>query len=143
MSQLLSRSHPVATATARAVRVAAIALVGLGLFACNVPSGVGDPCDPESVPGGGFDPNEVYLETSSVQCRTRVCMVYKIDGLPSDSEANEERVYCTCRCDAPADSNTPTCNCPTGFVCENILEQGGSGIQGGYCVIEDDTIVAP
>ena len=133
MSQLLSRSQ-------KLLRVTALALFGLAMLGCPTTSGVGDPCDPESVPGGGFDPNEVYLETSSVQCRTRVCMVYKIDGLPSDSQANEDRVYCSCRCDAPADSNTPTCNCPNGFVCETILNQGGSGIQGGYCVVEEDAV---
>lgn len=133
MSQLLSRSQ-------KLLRVTALALFGLAMLGCPATSGVGDPCDPESVPGGGFDPNEVYLETSSVQCRTRVCMVYKIDGLPSDSQANEDRVYCSCRCDAPADSNTPTCNCPNGFVCETILNQGGSGIQGGYCVLEEDAV---
>lgn len=131
MSQLLPRSSKLLWAAALTV----LALTAVG---CKPGTGVGDPCDPESVPGGGFDPQEVYLETSSVQCRTRVCMVYEIDGLPDDSIENQENVYCTCRCDAPADSNTPTCNCPNGFACETILEQGGSGIQGGYCVKVED-----
>ena len=58
-------------------------------------------------------------------------------GKAVDSDADLERVYCTCRCDAPAGSDTPTCNCPSGFVCETILEQGGTGIRGGYCVLEE------
>lgn len=132
MSQLLPRSS-------KLLWTAALTLLAIAAVGCQPGTGVGDPCDPESIPGGGFDPQEVYLETSSVQCRTRVCMVYEIMGLPSDSEANQNDVYCTCRCDAPAGgSNTPTCDCPSGFVCETILEQGGTGIQGGYCVREDE-----
>ncbi|MBC7171988.1 MAG: hypothetical protein H5U40_06170 [Polyangiaceae bacterium] len=46
----------------------------------------------------------------------------------------EDSVYCSCRCRAPAGSDTPTCDCPSGFVCEDILENGGIGFQGGYCV---------
>ena len=118
-----------------------LALSSLAVFAvgCKSAIGVGDPCDPESIPGGGFDRSEVYLETSSVQCRTRVCMVYKTEGLPGDVTYNEEQVYCSCRCDAPEGANTPTCACPSGFTCETILEQGGTGIRGGYCVADMDT----
>jgi hypothetical protein len=46
------------------------------------PVGQGDPCTPEAIPGNGFVANEVYVETSSVQCRTRVCMVYHLQGNP-------------------------------------------------------------
>jgi len=113
--------------------------------ACEAP-GVGDPCDPESVPANGFVDTEVYLETSSVQCRTRVCMVYKLSGAPnrdntctgtsdrtcaSPSET-EDKVYCTCRCNAPGSATT--CECPDGFSCEEILDLGGDGIRGSYCV---------
>jgi len=113
---------------------------------------VGDPCDPENVPTGGFNASEAYLETSSVQCRTRVCMVYHLAGDTSDPSCDpttdpncpsptdvEARVYCTCRCDAPADSNTPTCSCPGGFSCAEVLQLGGSGIRGSYCV-KDETL---
>jgi hypothetical protein len=125
------------------------------MMACSS-SGVGDPCTPEQIPEGGFDINESYLETSSVQCRTRVCMVRHFEGDPTkvyypdpddprstctaaDEGCNraaqvEQAVFCTCRCDAPAGSNTPTCECPSGFVCEDVLQGGGVGIQGGYCV---------
>ena len=120
---------------------------------------VGDPCVPENTPAGGFLRGEAYLETSSVQCRTRVCMVYMAgegapssldpstsreqcqtgggadcSGFPSEEEI-EERVYCTCRCQAPEGSGTPTCNCGSGFTCvEDLLVLGGDGIRGGYCV---------
>ncbi len=115
--------------------------------------GVGDPCDPENVPADGFNASEAYLETSSVQCRTRVCMVYHLAGdpggncdplvntCPQDAEI-EQRVYCTCRCDAPAGSNTPTCGCPGGYTCSEVLQLGGDGIRGSYCV-KDDTPDTP
>jgi hypothetical protein len=129
----------------------------LFMVACQS-SGVGDPCTPEQIPEGGFRPGESYLETSSVQCRTRVCMVQDFEGDPSkvfygpgDSrntcEVDEEgcnyaaevedSVFCTCRCGAPAGSNTPTCECPSGFECAEILQGGGIGIQGSYCVRKD------
>ncbi len=131
-------------------------LVSLGLWSsialssggCST-SGVGDPCTPEQIPEGGFVLNETYLETSSVQCRTRVCMVRNFKGDPrlvpplcepgTSTECHTEQevddaVYCSCRCRAPAGSDTPTCECPDGFICEDVLETGGVGIQGGYCV---------
>lgn len=117
---------------------------------CDAPA-VGDPCEPEQIPAGGFDGNEAYLETSSVQCRTRVCMVYKLDGTPragcnpavdptciTDQGLIENKVYCTCRCDTPEGVSGRTCNCPSGFVCCNVLDLGGEGIRGSYCVREDD-----
>ncbi len=109
--------------------------------------GVGDPCMPEQVPEGGFVSTETYLETSSVQCRTRVCMVYQLSGDPrpectpssQTSCATEDevgaRVYCTCRCDAPDDPNASVCKCPSGYSCQNVLDLGGPGVRGSYCVL--------
>lgn len=128
--------------------VIAIALLGA---ACSE-SGVGDACVPEQVPAGGFLQSETYLETSSVQCATRVCLVRGLDGDPNnlieddcplgvdtctDEAAVEETVYCSCRCAAPAGSGVPTCGCPGGFKCEEVLETGGDGIRGSYCVREE------
>lgn len=120
-------------------------------------SNVGDPCTPESVPPGGFDEREAYVETSSVQCRTRVCLWYFLSGSPNNiaeetgctpgglEDADEgcvtqadidERVFCTCRCGAPDGVNTPTCDCPDNFACEEIVtvEGAGQGVRGSYCV---------
>jgi hypothetical protein len=133
------------------------------LVGCEAP-GVGDPCVPEAIPPDpGFSPLEIYLETSSVQCRTRVCMVYQFEGNPSESlqeceapggsgencgakppqELIDEAVFCTCRCDTTTEGAS-TCECPDGFSCAPILdEEAGPGIAGSYCVrdslLEDAT----
>lgn len=127
--------------------------VSFGTGGCT-PSGVGDPCTPEEIPSGGFEETEAYLETSSVQCRSRVCLVFKLSGDPTKiisddpmentcqgndptcvrQEEVDNRVYCSCRCNAPEGSNTPTCSCPDGFRCAEILDIGGEGIEGSYCV---------
>jgi len=127
----------------------------IALTGCEAP-GVGDPCVPEAIPeGGGFNELEVYLETSSVQCRTRVCMVYQFQGDPSESfedcearggtncaenrpqEVIDESVFCTCRC-ATTTEGASTCECPEGFSCTPILdEEAGPGIAGSYCVRDE------
>lgn len=129
---------------------AAAVLLAPVAVGCEAP-GVGDPCDPESIPEGGFNDSEAYLETSSVQCRTRVCLVYKLPGFPNrDStcdpsvvggscatpQETEDRVYCTCRCKAPAGATASTCECPDGYTCEEVLDSefAGDGIRGSYCV---------
>ncbi len=129
------------------------------LVGCRA-SGVGDPCTPEIVPPGGFNMAETYLETSSVQCRTRVCMVYQLAGDPTvpreeceamnglgacpDSPSQRDidaSVYCTCRCDAPDNgtdgAGVPLCECGEGFVCQAEFVLGGDGIRGTYCVKEE------
>jgi len=130
----------------------AISLLWLAGSGCTG-SAVGDPCVPERVYEGGFLASETYLETSSVQCATRVCLVRGLMGDPSNlqedecpkdvegepstcvSENDVERsVYCSCRCGAPAESGLPTCSCPGGFICEEVLETGGDGLRGSYCV---------
>ena len=90
----------------------------------------------EQIPESGFDPFEAYIESSSVQCETRVCMVYHYEGDPkanADSAEVDDRVYCTCRCNS-ADTGFSECDCPDGFSCVDVLEQGGPGVRGGYCV---------
>jgi hypothetical protein len=129
-------------------------LVGAG---CSS-SAVGDPCVPEAIPEGGFLESETYLETSSVQCATRVCLVRGLPGDPNNLQEDEcpggdatcvsasevERsVYCSCRCGAPAESGLPTCGCPGGFICEEVLETGGDGLRGSYCVRDPLLDVAP
>jgi hypothetical protein len=129
--------------------------IGCALAGCTS-SPIGDPCVPESIPETGFDPREIYLETSSVQCRTRVCMVYQLDGNPNEicrgdgtdgpncvqAEDLEDQVFCTCRCSIPAgvQANTPLCSCADGFTCVDDIvtagtgAEGRQGVAGGYCV---------
>ena len=114
----------------------AISLLWLAGTGCSS-SAVGDPCVPEAVPEGGFLASETYLETSSVQCATRVCLVRELMGDPSNLQPEcptvhrrgsprpaspparwSDTTYCSCRCDAPAESGLPTCACPGGFTCE-------------------------
>ena len=133
----------------RGLTSSAVAPLLLFLAAGCVGSPIGDPCAPESIPPGGFDPREIYLETSSVQCRTRVCMVYRLDGNPESicergdpppclqQATVNNQVYCSCRCSVPAggQANTPLCDCAEGYTCvDDIVTTGGAGVQGGYCV---------
>lgn len=117
--------------------IASIYVVAMG--GCS--EGVGDPCMPEYVEKQGFSSNDIYIEASSVQCETRVCGVFKFQGNPKDlikrpecTSYVEERVFCTCRCNAPS-SAFATCSCPDGYECsEEILQAAGEGLRGGYCV---------
>lgn len=67
----------------------AISVLALGASACAV-EGVGDPCVPENIPCKdpvantecGYGPTESYVESSSAQCRTRVCVVNQLMGGP-------------------------------------------------------------
>ena len=117
------------------------------LFGCSTPA-VGAPCLPEQVPENGFDPRESYVEAGSLQCETRVCMVYKLLGDPrdhciptpthpcADPASTERSVYCTCRCDSEGTSDSD-CQCPTGYACEKVLDKAGPGVSGKYCVKEE------
>ncbi len=121
-------------------------------------SDVGAFCVPELIPPGGFDDSEVYLETNSASCDTRICGVFFLQGDPSrdcdptepgancadraedcvagDTSCAVHRAHCTCRCDAPDDPWASTCRCPSGYGCEPIVDLGGPGVAGSYCVKE-------
>lgn len=139
--------------TTNVIRQFAICALMLGAVVstgCDA-EGIGDPCIPENVEPGGFDEREVYVEPSSVQCRTRLCLVYHLSGDPSNACAegelsgtdgcltNEEiydRVYCSCRCGLPPGVEGTTCDCPDGFQCEELFgaAENSPGIAGSYCV---------
>jgi len=138
---------------AQSLTVLVVALAALTATGCQVEA-VGDPCTPENIPvdgagNRGFLDGEAYLETSSVQCRTRVCIVNDLEGDPSrlcedDPRAGcvtqpqiNDSIYCTCRCDGPAGA-ADFCECPEGFECTQILASGGVGIVGSYCVKPKD-----
>jgi len=101
----------------------------------------------------GFERTESYIESSSVQCRSRLCIVYRLDNgtngmVPADprviceqnpgaqgcvTEQNlQDSVHCTCKCGGPKTSEQ--CDCPEPYVCREILTLGGDGIKGSYCV---------
>jgi hypothetical protein len=119
------------------------------------PSGLGDPCTPEAIDTGGFHEREVTVEAGSAQCRTRVCVVFHLEGDPRRVVGTEscppgtdrcvvddpsgasaalpnslDRVFCSCRCGA-ASGNTalPLCACADGFLCVPEGEDGA-----GFCV---------
>jgi hypothetical protein len=135
-------------------------VLALGAVGCT-DEGVGDPCTPEAVPcerngeNCGYKASESYIEASSVQCKSRLCIVHQLDNLSQggnadprkicsatendptcvDPEQLADAVYCTCRCrSAEGGSKNDLCDCPGGFSCEEILNLGGSGIVGSYCV---------
>jgi hypothetical protein len=140
--------NPPATRRAAALAGALCAWVALG-SACSTPA-VGAPCLPEQIPATGFSSKEAYIESSSVQCETRVCLVYQLAGDPRDScrpgmdkvcapkQDVADHVYCTCRCDA-AGTGFSECECPDGFSCVEVLNQGDRGVRGSYCVKSSTT----
>ena len=65
------------------VRTLTLLALASTLFACGN-DGVGEPCIPETIPEGGFKGNENYVESSSVQCRSRICIVNQLEGEPAD-----------------------------------------------------------
>lgn len=133
-----------------------LAFLGLAAVAC-ADEGVGDPCTPETIPQKdgvyGFEKSESYIESSSVQCRSRLCIVYQLDNKTNGATPADPRVicsapntpmgctppdelarsvHCTCKCGGPKTSEQ--CECPDGFSCKEILTLGGDGIKGSYCV---------
>ena len=147
------KNSPLSLAGKNVALVAACVLSMLSV-GCQA-RGVGDPCVPEAIPQNGFTNTESYVETSSVQCRTRVCLVYRLTGHPDritgeDScvptgnrtcvgrVERDERVFCSCRCSAGGgDSTLPLCTCPETFHCVDLLTQGGDAVRGGYCIPKD------
>jgi hypothetical protein len=155
-------NHDEGPVNLRRIDAKCVLLLGSGLLCaasigCSTPA-VGAPCLPEQVPETGFDDREAYIESSSVQCETRVCIVFRLRGDPrdgcvqnpapacpegdtdcvepprcADPEQVKQRVYCTCRCDS-ADTGFAECECPDDYTCVDVLEQGGPGVKGGYCV---------
>lgn len=118
---------------------AVVLLVG---FAACTPEGVGDPCEPESCPPAlddegnpipgecGWETTEVYLEHFSLQCRTRVCMVFRAD--------DHWEPYCTRRCGPGAAIK----GCGNKYKCTEVVTGATVGA-GCYCVHEDQLNLLP
>lgn len=132
------------------VGVVAIGLLGATGCATEV---VGDPCAPgrpmnqPCSPGrdggsaGCFLGTEIYIETQSLECRSRICLVYRYPEETDRTGAERPKhVYCTCRCGVPPSLAATTessvlCTCPESFSCVSIAgEQYNEGVRGSYCV---------
>lgn len=113
------------------------------------PAKVGDPCFTLLVPEGGFEDSTAYVEGNSPYCNGGACLVYHLAGDPradctgrgslgnepmqcADPQDVENRVYCSCRCDAP--EGYDECQCPDGFSCVDVLDNAPREITGSYCV---------
>ncbi|HET6336226.1 MAG TPA: hypothetical protein VFG30_23550, partial [Polyangiales bacterium] len=118
------------------------------------PEKVGDPCFSLIVPEGGFDDSQAYVEGNSPYCNDGACLVFHLAGDPradcslrgsiggegtscANPQEVESRVYCSCRCDSPEDF--AECQCPDGYSCVDVLDNGPPEIAGGYCV-RDGTV---
>lgn len=149
----------------RIVSLVALSL-GLGLLlgggGCK-PEGVGDPCMPEleyDTTFTGFNDGEVYVESKSFQCQTRVCLVNHFQGRKScpygtsaggqcltptgdavtgevkpqcEQRQADKTVYCSCRCanvNGKTDDGAVYCACPDGFECSPLVTAIGSADTG-------------
>jgi hypothetical protein len=119
-----------------------VAVVVLAIAAGCTPEGVGDPCEPESCPPlydeitgelvegeCGWAETEVYLEHFSLQCRTRVCMVFRAGELWEP--------YCTRRCGPGAAIK----GCGNNYKCMEVVSSTTVG-GGCNCVHEDQLNLA-
>jgi hypothetical protein len=121
--------------------ITAVTILAAG--ASCTPEGVGDPCEPEScppklddlgnpIPGEcGWEASEVYLEHFSLQCRTRVCMVFR-------AEEGLWEPYCTRRCGPGAAIK----GCGEKYTCMEVVTGTTPGA-GCYCVNEEQINLLP
>jgi len=104
------------------------------------PTGVGDPCEPEVQPEGGFRPGETLIETSSLQCRTRICMHFH----PENSTDGYN--FCTQSCETDADCTAdwyesgPGQGDEPGARCLAEVNIGAPAVRGKYCVPNRATV---
>lgn len=108
------------------ILISLAAFVLAGIWGCpEVP--VGDPCVPET--SEEFAENQISVETRSLQCRTRLCLVYY-----------NNRTFCSCRCARPEGSTVgSTCECPEDATCQELIttSQARENIRGSYCVPDE------
>jgi len=77
-----------------------------------------------------FNPNQVSVESRSLQCRTRTCLVYF-----------NYKTFCSCRCARieGADDSGPLCECPEDASCQELIttDQALPNLRGSYCVPDE------
>jgi hypothetical protein len=100
--------------------------------------GVGDPCTPDVRPAAGFEGSTAYVQVRAMDCESNACLVDSLGDTDCDdnvcvADQSFARLYCSCRCDAADGDDGNICDCPEGFVCEDVLASGPDGVRGGYC----------
>lgn len=131
-----------------------VAAAGAGAPACH-DQGLGDPCVPDQetrADFAGFSEDEVNVETRSMECVSRLCLVNHYRGrvtpggppttpAPCSHRPARDAVYCSCRCanvDGRTDDGFPYCACPDGFTCTQLVSSIGQdverGLTGAYCI---------
>lgn len=104
-----------------------LGLIALFSFAC-APTGVGDPCEPEVQFEGTLSAGETVVETSSLQCRTRVCMTYNDHSFCTKRCTNDEDCNAEWYEEGPGEDDIPRAACAA------EVTVGAPGVQGEYCV---------
>jgi hypothetical protein len=95
---------------------------------------VGNACDPACQPGGALNRTSCRVpdrDGSDLGDRISVAVEPQLAG-----RVAAQAVYCSCRCDGP-DAKARYCDCPSGFSCEEIVDDLGLGkgqLAGSYCV---------
>lgn len=108
------------------ILIAILSALTFLLFGCP-PSGIGEPCEPEVSPEGGFQRGEIALEVPSLQCQTRICLVWGNAG--NDTPAK----FCSKKCDSDEDCEGDiAAHCEAEANNQEIPE----ALQGTYCVPE-------
>lgn len=99
------------------------------------PTGIGDPCEPEVVSQGGTGASEIVVETSSLQCRTRVCMFYNGQSFCTQ-RCNPDNGHADCLAEwfeeGPEEAGEDD-EWPPAW-CEAEVNVGSPGVIGTYCV---------
>ena len=85
-----------------------------------------------------WDPEEIYIEGRSLQCRTRVCMVYQIDFNYQHPDENISKNIQSPYCTQPCGSGASYSECPAGYCCVKIVTSQESSVSGYYCTKKDD-----
>ena len=72
---------------------------------------------------------------------------YVTVAVPAQLQARQtsQAVYCSCRC-AGADPNAKYCDCPSGYVCANIVPQVSESqkeLAGSYCIKDGTQVTDP
>ncbi len=113
-------------------------LVASWASAC-APSGVGAPCVPEAIGAEGFNEREVTIETGSVQCRTRICMVFHLEGDPRRIVGTASCPSGASRCvvDDPSGTSIGLPNSLDRVFCTARCVEGGSECGEGFRCVAD------